>query len=377
MFPQYSFKHPFKRFLAASLDQAGKLIYPLISAKTPAFDSAEVKRILAIRLDHIGDVVMTRPALKLLADAFPQAELDLLVSEELLPLLASDPFIHHLIPVTHHWFRRDGFYWDHYQDFPKLSAELKHGAYDLGVDFRGDLRNIFLMERAGIPWRLSYPITGGSFFLTHTDEYNRQSHQVDVNVRLLGKLGISGKPERLPFTYSETRKAEWLEKYSFLKETLKKRIIIHMGAGDPSKCWPVNYFREIITKTIKTKTAQVILIGTKNERSEMPVAEYPGQLFDLRGLLPLEDLPVLLDVCDFFLGNDSGPAHIAAAQNIPGLILFSGINDSRVWRPWSDHLEIFERTVDQISGSPLESISPEEVYGKIAAMMTHEKAGKA
>lgn len=380
---QYIYKHPLKRSVAAAFDQVGTWIYPLIAKKSSEFNPAEIKRILAVRLDHMGDVLMVRPALKAVAEAFPQASLDFMISEEFSPLLAQDSFIHRIIPVRHHWFQRSGWAGDHYQDFSKLVQELRYESYDLGIDFRGDLRNIFLMTAAKIPARLSYSLTGGRFFLTHQGDYDRAMHQVALNLQLLNKIGISSLPGPLPLQYTEDQKRAFLERFSFLKELQTKRLIIHMGAGYPSKRWPIDSFRQLITRTLKTKTAKVILIGTKNERSDMPVAEHPGELFDLRGLLTLTELPILMDVSHFYLGNDSGPAHIAAAQAIPGLILFSGTNESAMWRPYSERLEILENKVPcapcESQVCPLkhhdcmEQILPGDVIEKVISFLSQSR----
>lgn len=372
---QYLFKHPLKRSAASVFDQLGGLFYPLFCKKPAEFNPQEVKRVLAIRLDHMGDVLMARPALKALAEAFPRAAIDLMVSEEFLPLLEGDTFIHRLIPVRHHWFQRSGTVLDHYQDFTKLVQEVKHEAYDLGIDFRGDFRNILLMALAAIPARLSYSLTGGEFLLTHRGDYDKKAHQVELNLRLLEKTGITPQMSAPVLQFDEIQRKALLEKFPVLKETSSKRIIIHMGAGYPTKRWSIDSYREVIARLVKSKSAKVILIGTKGERSEMPIVEYPGALYDLRGLLSLNELALLMEVCDYYIGNDSGPAHIAAAQKIPGLILFSGTNDAAVWQPWSERLEILQKTVPcapcEAQTCPLkhhecmELIQPDEVLGKI------------
>lgn len=381
----YLFKAPWKRSLAAVLDRLGGAFYPFLTPKTPGFDSSLVKKILLIRLDHIGDVMMVRPVLQGIQHAFPAASIDWMISSEFLPLLAGEPSIRRFVGVPRHWFQREGTFYQKYGSFFKLAKDIKHERYDLGIDFRGDFRNIFLMERAGIPSRLSYAVTGGKFLLTHCGHYERGTHQTELNRRLLEPLGFSIKIGNSPILRDEAAYAAFKKNFPSIHHPEKKRLILHSGAGYPSKRWPSNHYRALISELIRKQVCDIILIGTKAERSELPIVEYPGKLHDLRGMLALEDLPMLMNAGHYYIGSDSGPAHIAAAQGIPGIILFSGANDSRVWRPVSDTLTVIEY---KVPCSPCESkecplkhhecmteISPESVTARVIDFFQKNPSG--
>ncbi|OGW77949.1 MAG: hypothetical protein A2Z83_05045 [Omnitrophica bacterium GWA2_52_8] len=220
--------------------------------------------------------------------------------------------------------------------FFSLSRQLRSRRYDLAVDFRGDLRHLLLMRLSGIPFRVGYGITGGRFLATHSLDYPRHAHQSQVSEILLTRVGVpaSDAPRSVRFDYSLAQQEMTLSKFPFLEDRAVKKIVIHTGAGYPSKKWPFEKFRQVINEVLNRELAAVILIGSREEKHANPLEEAANRkTYDLRGESGLEDLPVIVDFSNLYLGNDSGPGHIAAAQGGPVLILFSGVNRSEIWRP--------------------------------------------
>ena len=94
--PQYAFRSPVKRFLAAGLDAQGSLLFFPANFLAPKF-KGQLKNILVVRLDHLGDVAMTRPAIGLLHERFPSAAIDLLVSDEIAGLFEDERCVRNII----------------------------------------------------------------------------------------------------------------------------------------------------------------------------------------------------------------------------------------------------------------------------------------
>jgi len=206
-----------------------------------------------------------------------------------------------------------------------------------------------------------------------------------VNLRLLEPLGVREKAPLEPFFYSDFRKSRFMDRWGkVFASGSKPRIVIHPSAGYPSKKWPGEKFRELIHKITDENLGEVVLIGTQSEKRDLPdFSPTPESLVDLRGRTDLSDLPILFDVCDFFVGNDSGPAHLAAAQGMEILVLFSGTNDARLWRPWTERLHLMNHPVPC---SPCEApvcpllhhdcmrqMTVEEVFEELKTMVNHSK----
>jgi lipopolysaccharide heptosyltransferase II len=345
--PRYPFKSFWKRAVVACLDGIGGILFfPLRFFRKP-LELAAVRRILVIRLDHIGDVVLSRPAIRALHKKFPHAEIDLLVTEDIAPLFETAREIHSVIAARHGWFKRDASFSQKWSEFWRLAGILKSTSYDLGIDLRGDLRNILLMFLAGIKHTIGYGNAGGGFLLSEVIFMEEGQHQAWLNLNLLNSFQISQDNKLPPFEYShDTAQKFWKKTAVLPPTTLLPRIAIHMGSGYPSKRWSFENFKALIRKIDLETLAQIVLIGTQPEADGMPDLGLSSErLIDLRGKTELRDLPVLLDVCDIFIGNDSGPAHIAAAQGIEILLLASGTNDIRVWHPWTERLTLLRHEV--------------------------------
>ena len=345
--PRYPFKSWWKRVGAACFDAIGWICFFLLRSIRKPPDLATVQRILVIRLDHIGDVVMVRPAIRALHKKFPHAAIDLLVTMDIAPLFEHSKDIRTVIAAQTGWFDRSASFAQKWSDFLRLASILKTGSYDVGIDFRGDLRNILLMFLACVKYKIGYGITGGGFLLNEDLPYDAAQHQVRLNLNLLDSFQIAQDSKLLPFEYSPEQAQEFWQRAQILPPTtLLPRIAIHMGSGYLSKRWPLENFKALIQEIDRKALAQIILVGTEAEKDAAPILPLNSErIIDLRGKTALQDLPILFDVCDVFIGNDSGPAHIAAAQGLEVLLLVSGTNDFRLWHPWTERLSLLQHEV--------------------------------
>ena len=330
----------------------------------------DFKKILVMRIDAIGDLIMTRPALSALRQKFPHAQIDLLVSNETVPLLEDGREARNVYGMASHWFKSNMKCGEICTEKKRLKKLLKAENYDLAIDFRGDLRNIFFLKSAGIHDILGYGITGGEFLLSGYERYDWNAHQVLVNLQLLRRIGIQTLPQIYPLTYSAVRKERfWKTSGQKLNPKTKFRMTVHSGAGLASKCWPQSSFHEVINKALALEDVEIVLIGTTAEKDLFHVSSAEARIVDLRGTTDLSDLPILFDACNLHVGNDSGPAHIAAAQGIPVISLFSGTNAPEVWKPWGS------RDLTVFKFHDPDDIKPQQVFEKIERIYRSYHAG--
>ena len=245
----YPFKSFWKRWLARAFDAVGgMLFFPFRLSRKP-LDLTAVTRILVIRLDHIGDVVMSRPAIRALHKKFPHAAIDLIVTDDIAPLFEDSKEIRTVIAAKHSWFNRKASFDQKWNEFWRLIKILKPNLYDVGIDLRGDLRNILILRLAGIKRTIGYGITGGGFLLNEAVPHDASRHQVRLNLDLLGSFHIAQDNKLLPFEYSPEKSRKFWQKIQTLPPTtLLPRVAIHMGSGYPSKRWPFENFKALIQK---------------------------------------------------------------------------------------------------------------------------------
>ena len=121
-------------------------------------------------------------------------------------------------------------------------------------------------------------------------------------------------------------------------------LAVHLGAGTAAKRWPTGHWKDLIGRFLG-EGWRVILVGGSDDVAIGAAMGRHERLRDWTGQLRLTETAALLERADFFIGSDSGPAHVAASAGIPSVVLFSGTNRPRQWRPWSRRTMILRNRV--------------------------------
>ena len=118
---------------------------------------------------------------------------------------------------------------------------------------------------------------------------------------------------------------------------VKPLICVHASAGSEMRQWPLRHFAALIDLLLERHDCNIALIGGADEaevgRQVRHLSRRGDELLDLSGTLTLEDLMKLLAGSTLFVGNNSGPQHLAAGLGVPTLGLHSGVVDAREWGP--------------------------------------------
>lgn len=304
----------------------------------------DVKNILVIRLDHMGDLICTLPALPVLKERFPAAKITVLTGIEGQAILKENPFVDNLIIFRSNWFsRRNSF---NPVELFSVLAKLRKIKFDVGYDFRGDLRNILLMVLAGVPFRIGYGIAGGAGLLNEVGEYDEALHQVELNMKLLTGEVPDRQSLKLQIYLSsyEREEAQQILDQAGVQKT-DKIIAIHPEAGYPSKEWAEENVRSLILRLTEDPQNKIILLGLSKAERIVHYFNSNPQVFDFVGKFSLRQMIAIINQCNAFLGNDSGPSHIAQALGIPVLVIASGTNEYEKWGVWRQPSKILSHTV--------------------------------
>ena len=146
-------------------------------------DVRAAQRILALRLDRLGDLLTTLPALKLLREAAPDAELELAVGSWNEPIARRLPFIDTVRVVDTPWAA-----WGQDIRFRDARRALAANPPDLAIDFQGDVRVLFLVALSGAPLRAGYRDTGGAYLLSHSARWDEKKSWYWQNLELVRTL---------------------------------------------------------------------------------------------------------------------------------------------------------------------------------------------
>ncbi|HET9643749.1 MAG TPA: glycosyltransferase family 9 protein [Burkholderiaceae bacterium] len=323
------------------------------------------RRVLAVRLDNLGDVLMTTPALAALRQALPQAELTLLASPygaHLQPHLA---MVDRVIPHRASWLKHDhpATAVEEAALMQRLAAESFDAAVIFTVCTQSALPAALMCRLAGIPLRLAHsrenPYSLLSDWVPDPDvDIAHARHEVRRQLDLVATVGFSTPDERLRFALPEVD-----------RETVASRlrhaglppganwIVVHPGATAASRRYPAERFGVAADAIGHDSGCTVIFTG---DASEQPlVAEamraMRGPALSFAGMLTLGELAALIAGARLLVSNNSGPVHLAAALGTPVVDLYALTNPQHT--PWKvPHRVLYQ---DVPCRNCLKSVCPE------------------
>lgn len=310
----------------------------LVVTGRPRLRRDDIRKILAVKLDHIGDCIIAFPALRRLKQLFPAAQITVLTSHASRAVWSLEPSVDRAIEFDFFHARSAlGEIERTEEDWRQLRARLVPQGFDLAVDLRKHTETRPVLEHTGarvlagfdfrnqFPWLdIALEWSGDQVFV------RKRQHVGDDLVNLVDAIGAACEEDRgvimppLP-THRPPKPGEG------------PLVCVHPAVGNDVKQWPAEYFAAVIDRLVEADAARVVLIGAPGEE-EVAAAirghvRRPGAVTSLVGKLPLAELPALLAGVSLFLGNDSGPKHIAAGLGVPTVGIHSGTADVREWGP--------------------------------------------
>jgi ADP-heptose:LPS heptosyltransferase len=276
-----------------------------------------VHHLLVLRTDRIGDLVLSTPLLTDLRAHYRHARITVLAPPQPLSILHAHPAVDRLLPL----------------DGAGLPEEVR-GRFDLVLDLTPDatLQGALLARATGAPWRAGFRAAGREVFFTlPSPPAQRERHIVDLNRDLLEALGVPAHTT-VPVVHLTPAERKAAEARTTALGAAAPRVVVHPGGHYPSQRWAPERFAEVIARLTEQHGAACLVVsGPGEERlaeriaSLTPDALLPGPL-DVRGLMGI------LALADLYVGNNSGPLHLAAALGVPTLSLM-GPSDPRRFTP--------------------------------------------
>lgn len=309
-----------KRFgILKLIDKILSFIYTFLnlfrSSKTV---SHEYRKILILESHLIGDVIMGLPAYQAIRESYPGARLIFWGNKWGEDLLAEQGIFDDFFITKIPWAVYD---YSFSTLFKMLSqaVKLRKLNIDMAIDFRGDIRNIFLLYLTGAKRRVSYDFTGGTYWLTDVISISESLHIVDRNLTLLRHIGVPVK-NTTPRIQILPNKLEVAQRY-FNEKGYKKVVFIHPGASQKKRLWMPERFAHIIDFLQNEGFTPVLVCGPKDNDHIYKIKDRCEFKPDVLSV-SLRDLPDYLSCCEFFIGIDSGVAHMAAALGKNVVVLF-------------------------------------------------------
>lgn len=295
----------------------------------------QYRNILIIKPSALGDIVFALPALATLRASFPQARIHWLVRKEFAPLLECVTGLDEIILFDRKLL---GKWWHSRQAFAEFRAFLKrlrNGQFDLVVDLQGLFRTAFFAWQTGCSQRFGMSQTreGASFFYTRRVLPPEGSiHLVDYYTRIVSEAGAATLCTDYPILPPAQAVETMNHKLSTAGLTGKPYAVLILGSAHTSKCWPTERFAAIARRLAAEYGFTIIAAGSKSEQSLAQAVQQKAQIpmVSLAGQTSIPELVALLKGARLVLSNDTGPGHIAAAMNVPTVVIFGHTNPARV-----------------------------------------------
>ncbi len=309
--------------------------------RTPGEPFPDVERIVVVRHDRLGDVVLTLPAIDALKRTYPKAALALMVAPRLRPL--AERFV-----GVDRVFDTD-------PDAGGVRQRLLEFETDLAVCISRGYAFAWAAARAGVAHRVG---TGFRFYSTlferRVEEHRSagKRHEVEYALSYAHRAGASGGPARFAL-HPDDEAAETVRRWLTKREVAEPSVVLHPGSGGSCPRWPVSHYLALAHRLRDARVDTVFTVGPDDQdvvdaidAAGSDIARIPrfhGQLTELAALLGRAALVV---------GNSSGPVHLAVAQSTPTLAVHApwptcgvsrwGPYDPRGWAVVADSPEAVE-----------------------------------
>jgi heptosyltransferase-1 len=295
-------------------------------------------RILCLRLERIGDLVMTLPALAELRALAPEASIDLVVGSWNREIAAAIPGIDRIETADADWLARGATGLTPLA-LARRAAGWRAHRYDLAINFEPDIRTNIALAASGARRTAGFRSGGGGPLLDLALEYDASTHTTD-NALTLVRRALGGEATDRPraaLRLPETARSEAARLLRTLAGVPK--IGIHVSAGRAVKQWPEAQFRQIAERLIRDRGAGIVLTGAPEDRPQVDVVRCglpADRVVDLCGGASLLTVAAVIEQLDLVVTGDTGPMHLAHAVGTPVIAVF-GPSDPKRYGPRGVH----------------------------------------
>ncbi|WCT74843.1 glycosyltransferase [Sphingomonas naphthae] len=302
--------------------------------------------ILLLKLDHIGDFLISLEAFRHVRTTWPEARITLVCGPWNKDLAQSCGLFDEIVPCD--FLPEAGADYDkdalHKEGLAKFRA-CPLGSYDIAADFRYYEDTRFLLNYVDANRRVGY--TGGGVDLDLSlPEVPETSMRAQVGARVMALASA------MAWTYAPP---EGGARAMLLGQRPARRLFdgrptigLAPGAGNPIKAWGAERFAALAQRFVENLDCRIVIVGGKRDVEDAATIAAPlaaDKVRNFAGNLPLTDLAPVLAGLDLYIGNDTGTTHLAAALGISTLCLFSGQSHVESWRPNGRHVVTLKGSV--------------------------------
>lgn len=302
------------------------LLTPLLLLKrTVNILPGDIREILFLRHDGVGDMVLSTPAFKALKIKYPESRLTVLASMRNHEIIQNNPYIDEvLIYKGDRWFIN----------------EIRRRDFDMVIDpfITYELSHAFVAYLSRAKYRIGFEKAGREiFFNVKCPSVSYDKRMIEAVLDLVEAAGCVSDECEPEIFLTEGEKSRALK--TLAERGLDKllKVAIHPGALYPIRMWPIERFGEVARRLTDEFGIKVLVFGGSLEKSLLDkMHDLAGDGIEMFYHLKLRQFISLLSCCNLLLCNNSGPLHIASALKIPTVSMV-GPSFIPLWLPWGDN----------------------------------------
>lgn len=330
-------------------------------------------KILIARGDMLGDLITATALIQPIKRQYPEAQIFFLARPAFVALLTEIPDVAGVVPDTQPY---DGT--TRSPEFTQVLAALKSHQFDVMINLWEHPRYAVLAKAAGIKVRIGHAIGWRNWlYHSHSIRLNYQNyhrHKVQMNLALLGPLGVSAPDSRLQLQISDPAMADVAEKYPFMNFPYR---VVAVDSGAKVKCWVDSEIKPVLTAMLDLDPSPLVLLGGVVANATETTLDWintHGRIINLAGKTSLVEVSAVIKKATYFVGPDSGLSHIAAGFQCPAVVIYrTRTQNCFHWAPWlSPHVIYKQQNACRDSCVPLhcpcpgrEFISPDRMVALI------------
>lgn len=321
------------------IDRLFRSVYlrPKNNKAYPPIDKNEVKEIIVIAFFLIGDTIMYQPAIKVLKRNFPNARFTMVCEKATEIVLKHQGLVDDFVIVNCPWIVATDYSAKNVKAFFSSIRVINRKTYDVAIDFRGDWRNIFFMNRIKAKRKIDYNFSGGEYMLTDPIAGDPSIvHFTEEAFYLLEQIGcyFTEDDKRPVLTLSADDKVIINQFKADNNLNGKFLIGVHPGTSQEVKRWDEKKYAELLVRlTNAYDNCAVVIYEGPNERATVAAIEAGLAAHAIDHVVvnkTLAEYIRLLGISELMICNDSGAAHIAGAYGIPIVVIFGNVDPKYV-----------------------------------------------
>jgi lipopolysaccharide heptosyltransferase II len=298
---------------------AALLARPFRRRRTPSAP----RRILLLRIERVGDLVMALPAIRDVRALAPQAAIDLAVGSWNAELAGAVPGVARVQTLDAVWLAR-GSGGGSLLSLLGAARAWRTERYDLAINFEPDIRSNVLTAASGARWTVGYRSGGGGALLDVPLDYDTRAHTT-ANARRLVAAAFGRTPAESSAPLLHISDAARRTADQRVPPRTGPLIGVHASGGREIKQWDPARFATVARRLIQERGATIVLTGAASDRALVDRVKGllpPERVIDVAGVEDLLTVAAILQRLDLFITGDTGPMHIAAAVGTPIVAVF-------------------------------------------------------